>query len=127
MPPLAGSPAIDAGGTSAFTTDQRGFPRPSGATPDIGAVEIQQVFVTTDRTRDGDIDPALGAGTSLREAIVTTRHPTSTLHHLHPGLDGATIVLASSRLVVGNNLTVDALRSRTGSPSTATKPTGAST
>jgi Vibrio cholerae sialidase, lectin insertion len=44
MPPLAGSPAIDAGAdsvTSFLTTDQRGYPRKSGAHVDIGAVEAQ--------------------------------------------------------------------------------------
>jgi hypothetical protein len=44
MPPLAGSPAIDAGNdsaASAFLTDQRGFPRLSGAHVDIGAIETQ--------------------------------------------------------------------------------------
>jgi hypothetical protein len=39
MPPLPGSPAIDACDTSPFATDQRGFPRIIGAFPDIGAVE----------------------------------------------------------------------------------------
>jgi hypothetical protein len=39
MPPLPGSPAIDAGGSALFTTDQRGFPRPIGLAADIGAVE----------------------------------------------------------------------------------------
>lgn len=37
MPPLTTSPAIDAGGTTTLTTDQRGLPR--DAKPDIGAVE----------------------------------------------------------------------------------------
>jgi hypothetical protein len=40
----AGSPAIDAGNDVAnLTTDQRGlgFPRISGAFPDIGAFEVQ--------------------------------------------------------------------------------------
>ncbi|HLX71111.1 MAG TPA: choice-of-anchor Q domain-containing protein [Verrucomicrobiae bacterium] len=43
MPPLHGSPAIDAGSDPAnfFATDQRGYPRPSGAHVDIGAVEAQ--------------------------------------------------------------------------------------
>src|SRR5262249_12363246 len=44
MPPLAGSPAIDAGNdsaASAFLTDQRGLPRLSGAHVHIGAVEAQ--------------------------------------------------------------------------------------
>jgi hypothetical protein len=38
---LTGSPAIDAGDTSAApTTDQRGFPRPGGLAADIGAYEL---------------------------------------------------------------------------------------
>ncbi|MGL4398390.1 MAG: choice-of-anchor Q domain-containing protein [Luteolibacter sp.] len=57
MPPLPGSPAIDAG-TTTLTTDQRGFPRLS--TADIGAAEYQG---TSDLTRfwpldfDGDASP----------------------------------------------------------------------
>jgi hypothetical protein len=39
MPPLPGSPAIDAAGASSFTTDQRGYPRPVGLAVDVGAVE----------------------------------------------------------------------------------------
>ena len=44
MLPLFGSPAIDAGDdsvTNLMATDQRGFPRRSGAHVDIGAVEAQ--------------------------------------------------------------------------------------
>jgi len=44
MPPLAGSPAIDAGEdsiTNSLATDQRGYPRWSGLHVDIGAVEAQ--------------------------------------------------------------------------------------
>jgi hypothetical protein len=41
MPPLAGSPAIDKGAPTTLTTDQRGYPRVSGAAVDIGAVETQ--------------------------------------------------------------------------------------
>jgi len=45
MPPLPGSPAIDAAGnpTDAPATDQRGLPRISGPAMDIGAVEIQPI------------------------------------------------------------------------------------
>jgi hypothetical protein len=39
MPPLPGSPAIDAGAATTLTTDQRGYPRVAGAAVDIGAVE----------------------------------------------------------------------------------------
>lgn len=45
MPPLHGSLAIDAGGTTALNTDQRGWPRPIGAAADIGAVEFQALPV----------------------------------------------------------------------------------
>ncbi|MEI9959962.1 MAG: choice-of-anchor Q domain-containing protein [Limisphaerales bacterium] len=40
MPPLPGSPAIDAGGSGILNTDQRGYARPFGANPDIGAIEV---------------------------------------------------------------------------------------
>lgn len=43
MPPLTGSPAINAGGATALVTDQRGLPRLSGGAVDIGAVEVQIV------------------------------------------------------------------------------------
>jgi len=46
MPPLHGSPAIDAGRdsiTNFLATDQRGYPRQSGAHVDIGAAEFQVV------------------------------------------------------------------------------------
>jgi len=46
MPPLPGSPAIDAGSdsvTNLFATDQRGFARLAGAHVDIGAVELETV------------------------------------------------------------------------------------
>ena len=41
---LTGSPAIDSGDT-ALEEDQRGWPRPSGADDDIGAVEAEQASV----------------------------------------------------------------------------------
>jgi hypothetical protein len=43
MRPLPGSPAINAGGTSVFTADQRGFSRTVGTAADIGAVETERV------------------------------------------------------------------------------------
>ncbi len=39
LPPLPGSPAINAGGAAGFATDQRGYPCPVGLAADIGAVE----------------------------------------------------------------------------------------
>ena len=52
MPPLPGSPAIDAGDdsvTNFLPIDQRGNPRLSGAHVDIGAVEVQFVAADTNR------------------------------------------------------------------------------
>lgn len=49
MPPLAGSPAIDAGKdsvTSFLAADERGYARKSGAHVDIGAVELQGVVAS---------------------------------------------------------------------------------
>jgi len=54
----AGSPAIDAGiSLPGITTDQRGYPRPSGPTTDIGAFEFQSVtqggFLTLESSTGG--------------------------------------------------------------------------
>jgi hypothetical protein len=40
---VAGSPAINAGGTTSLTTDQRGIARPQGTASDIGAFEARQL------------------------------------------------------------------------------------
>ncbi len=60
MPPLPGSPALDAGGATSFTTDQRGMPRvlSAGYGPpvvDIGAVEYNGWLAGQDMT---GMDPA---------------------------------------------------------------------
>ena len=76
MPPLAGSPAIDAGGATALTTDQRGagFPRVldgdgnGTAIVDIGAVELRRTVVTT-ATDELNTPSSGGNGISLREAL----------------------------------------------------------
>lgn len=65
MPPLAGSPAVDAGlhsVTNLLALDQRGYPRLSGAHADIGAVEIQVVT-----TNDAPLllNPAMQTGGAL--------------------------------------------------------------
>jgi PKD repeat protein len=53
MPPLPGSPAIDAGSdaaTNTFATDQRSYPRLEGLHVDIGAVELPTLQFTANPT-----------------------------------------------------------------------------
>lgn len=101
MPPLLGSPAIDAGNDSvatAFPTDQRGFPRLAGAHVDIGAVELPVSLVVLTNT-----DAGYG---SLRDAVTYgTNNSTITFA---PALSGQTITLTSGQLTLSNNVTVDA-------------------
>ena len=44
---LANSPAFEAGTSTPFTNDQRGFARPMGSAPDLGAVEMTAPSVST--------------------------------------------------------------------------------
>jgi len=63
MPPLFGSPAVDAGSDSligGYTTDQRGYPRASGAHVDIGAVEAQYAPANNPPVLMGSTFSALG-------------------------------------------------------------------
>jgi hypothetical protein len=60
MPPLPGSPAIDAGDdsvTSFLTTDQRGQPRVIGAHVDIGAVEANPLMLIVQIAGAGKVVP----------------------------------------------------------------------
>jgi predicted outer membrane repeat protein len=59
MPPLLGSPAIDAADVTALTTDQRGFSRMVNGAVDIGAVEFRgasdiALYWNTDWDSDGN-------------------------------------------------------------------------
>jgi hypothetical protein len=71
---LAGSPAIDAGGAgNIVTNDQRGFQRPSGPKPDIGAFELQ--YVTTYVISGSVLGLGLPSGLSLSvgSTVITTQ------------------------------------------------------
>ncbi|WP_165224841.1 choice-of-anchor Q domain-containing protein [Aquisphaera insulae] len=127
MAPLAGSPAIDAGDNAlipaGLAVDQRGAARIGGGTVDIGAYESGPVGVVVTTLADednGTADPAVGSGTSLREALAFANGEPSGVATITfaAGLTG-TIALASSGLpaiaktatIVGpgaGTLTVDA-------------------
>jgi hypothetical protein len=98
MPPLAGSPAIDAAPFTALLTDQRGYPRVVGPAPDLGAVEFQDASPIVTTAADSGIG-------SLRYATTyTTNGDTITFA---TNLSGATI-LSSGTLTLNKNLTIDA-------------------
>lgn len=110
MPPMAGSPAIDSAtwlGTTP-STDQRGLPRPLGAAPDIGAVEISQLIVTT-AVDESDAGLGVGAGDSLREVLASAvSGPGTELISFAPALDGGTITLGGTQLTVDTDVMIDA-------------------
>ncbi|MBI3866960.1 MAG: right-handed parallel beta-helix repeat-containing protein [Verrucomicrobia bacterium] len=99
---LQGSPALDAGDDSALgppynlTTDQRGFPRHSGTTIDIGSfeAETQIEVVNANDTGDGSLRAAIGR---VAAGGVITFSPT---------LIGERIVLKSGELVIDKDLTI---------------------
>ena len=101
MPPLAGSPAIDAGSAAAASgipTDQRGFPRVVGASVDIGAVEYESSPVVSNNADNG-----LG---SLRYVInYTTNGATISFA---PGLGGSTVLLTGGQIALNHGATIDA-------------------
>ena len=108
MPPLPGSPAIDAGGSTTETTDQRGFARVVGAAVDIGAVEAQAIpgFDPAVVTSLTDTFDGLPNGVSLREAAAFS--PPGTTLTFDPALDGGTITLGGVHILLDKNVTIDA-------------------
>jgi len=105
MPPLFGSPVIDAA-TNGPATDQRGLARPQGANYDIGAVVFLPAVVTTASDEDNVVP---GTGLSLREAI---ENPfASTINFDSAVFNGEpfdTIILANGQLSIMRSLIIDA-------------------
>jgi hypothetical protein len=100
MPPLAGSPAIDAAGTSdPGGTDQRGFSRFVNGKLDIGAVEAGQAITVT---TDSDSGPG-----SLRQAIADAGTPGHRIL-FDQSLNGQTIHLTEGQLLIDKSLMIDA-------------------
>lgn len=98
MPPLFGSPAINAGAdsvTNLLSTDQRGYPRLADIHLDIGAAEIQPaVVMNTNDDGPGSFRAAIASGAELI-AFTNT-------------LSGGTIVLTSGQLIVSNSVGINA-------------------
>ena len=111
---LAGSPAINAGDNALVplfvTTDQRGVPRIKGAAVDIGAVESgpTTIVVTTLADEDnGSIDPCVGSGTSLREAIAfANTDPSGDTITFSPLLKGAIDLSDGPLPAITTNMTI---------------------
>jgi len=97
MPPLPGSPAIDAAPFTTLLTDQRGYARVFGPAPDIGAVEFEVSPIVTTAADSG-------AG-SLRYA--STYATNGAYITFASNLSGATIQ-SSGTLTLNKSLTIDA-------------------
>ncbi|MCU0787907.1 MAG: hypothetical protein MUC91_06915 [Verrucomicrobia bacterium] len=98
LPPLPGSPVIDAAMSATFSTDQRGGPRIVGPTPDIGAVEADVNPIITTLA-----DAGLG---SLRYAA--TYGSSGAAFTFDAALSGQSIVLTNGQLLLTNDITIDA-------------------
>jgi len=99
MPPMSGSPAIDAAGATSLTIEQRGYQRVIGAGPDIGATEYRFGNTTVSTAADS------GTG-SLRYAVNYTLP--GAIIVFAPNLSGQTIALTNGELVIPWDLTIDA-------------------
>jgi hypothetical protein len=113
MPPLPGSPAIDAGGFTTLTNDQRGLPRPVGASADIGSVESQvctgSVAVNSATINEGDAATLTATNTAsgpiylwsdgeTTQSIVVS--PDSTTNYTVQVFDSATACIATGSATV---------------------------
>lgn len=107
MPPLAGSPAINAGGTTALTVDQRGYTRVLGGTVDIGAVETGNAIPLVVVDTAADENDGIGTGNvSLRDAV--TGAAAGSIINFAPALGGQTITLTVDQILMDKNLSIDA-------------------
>ena len=107
MLPLDGSPLIDNAGSTTLTSDQRQLPRTVGGSPDIGSVERSPALLITTAADEDDGALGLGAGDSLREALLYGMGDTNRLI-FDASLDGSTVQLSSEIEVGGNTAFVDA-------------------
>ncbi|MFK7911362.1 MAG: choice-of-anchor Q domain-containing protein [Akkermansiaceae bacterium] len=108
MPPLPGSPVIDRASASTVITDQRGVARSvdgdrdADPAPDIGAVELHPLFVTTNNDS--------GSG-SLRDALANAADLGTTIifdPSVFTGGANNTLTLGGTQLLIDKSLTIDA-------------------
>jgi hypothetical protein len=107
MLPLSGSPAIDAGGFTILTVDQRGLPRVAGTAADIGAVEVQD----TDRDTEPPTRPlklTLTAKTASSVSLIweaSTDDTSVASYDIY--LDGVLVGTSSSNIFTVSSLDED--------------------
>ena len=101
MPPLIGSPAIDAAGVGVLPTDQRGLPRVIGPAADLGAVE----FFVTNAVVTTNVDSGIG---SLRFAVDHGSPAASNSVTFAANLAAQTIQLTRGQLYLNKSFSVDA-------------------
>jgi len=108
MPPLVGSPAINAGGATSLSVDQRGFPRvldgktPGGsgtAVADLGAVEAGRALLVSNNLGDSS------AG-SLRLALANATVPGDRILFNLASASSTIALLTNGELAVSANRTV---------------------
>lgn len=101
MPPLPASPAIDLGGATSLTNDQRGYPRVVGPAPDLGACEVYTNNPVVSSLADN------GAG-SLRFDLLHGWPGASSNCTFASTLSGQAIQLTSGQIMLNRNFTLDA-------------------
>jgi len=97
MPPLPGSPAIDAAPFTTLLTDQRGYARVFGPAADLGAVEYAVNPTVTTAADSGIGSLRYASSYATNGALIT----------FATNLSGATIQ-SSGTLTLNKNLTIDA-------------------
>lgn len=107
---MPGSPAIDAGAATTFTTDQRGFPRVAGSAVDIGAVEAGDAipgytYGTVVNTNSDFLNGLITNVVSLRNAAAFATG--NAIITFAPALSGQTIVLTNGQITLSQGNWID--------------------
>lgn len=105
--PQPNSPAVDAAASMPGDSglDQRGFPRLVGPAPDIGAVELGEIRVTTAEDQSDGLNVN---GVSLREALAVNTPGQAEVIRFDPAVFPARIQLSNGVLAIGRNVGIDA-------------------